>query len=152
MPRTCAVSGCSKRGGRDSEKWFRFPRLDKRTPQREELSKKRQIAWMNALQRVDLVPKRWPSTVVCSQHFISGRSADLLEETNPDWVPNQKLDIKNRNSKKLPSRRKALKSTQAENGKTVTEPTCSDTELEDVIKDMWKVVSEILLRYRRRTT
>ncbi|XP_021713249.1 uncharacterized protein LOC110681527 isoform X2 [Aedes aegypti] len=96
MPRTCAIFGCSKRGDRDGEKWFRFPLVDKRTEQREELSKTRQVAWLNAIKRVDLVPEKWASTVVCSQHFISGRSADLLDEMNPDWVPNQNLGYANR--------------------------------------------------------
>ena len=28
---------------------------------------------------------------ICSRHFISGKPADLLDETNPDWLPSLNL-------------------------------------------------------------
>ncbi len=46
---------------------------------------------MAAISRVGLTDNIMKNNRICSRHFISGKPADLLDDTNPDWLPTQNL-------------------------------------------------------------
>ena len=68
---TCCVIGCSARADRDKGlRFFSIPAVithqGKRT---EELTRKRQTAWIGRINRKDWMPTR--NSFVCSRHFIT---------------------------------------------------------------------------------
>ncbi|KAL5011770.1 hypothetical protein ScPMuIL_010321 [Solemya velum] len=58
----------------------------------EKLSSERRNLWLARINREGFDPdptKRHYK--VCSDHFITGKKADLYDNTNPDWAPSQKM-------------------------------------------------------------
>ncbi|XP_065073456.1 uncharacterized protein LOC135697602 [Ochlerotatus camptorhynchus] len=95
MTRTCMVRGCKSRvkpGMKTPSevKFFRFPRIDRRTKTRETLSITRRKLWCKVLGVSE--SRRLDHYVVCSFHFRSGHSAELSEDWHTDWVPSLYLD------------------------------------------------------------
>ena len=89
----CVVLGCSRRSGRDKDvSFFRIPRIiQDKGEQLRVLSKRRRDGFLTAFSRVGLTEKILKNDRICSRHFISGNPADLLDETNPDWLPSLNL-------------------------------------------------------------
>ncbi|XP_048589803.1 uncharacterized protein LOC5503578 isoform X2 [Nematostella vectensis] len=53
------------------------------------------FAWLANIARKDLDDKKAENTRVCSNHFISGKPADIMGTTNPDWAPTVNLGHSN---------------------------------------------------------
>ncbi len=90
----CVVVGCSKRSGRDRDvSFFRIPKVvSGKGPQNLlELSMKRRAGYLAAISRIGVTDKILNNDRICSKHFISGKPADLEDETNPDWLPTLNL-------------------------------------------------------------
>ena len=91
----CVVIGCSKRSGRDKDvSFYRIPKvISEKGPQNLlELSKRRRVGYLAAISRVGVTEKILCNDGICSRHFISGKPADLEDETNPDWLPSLNLE------------------------------------------------------------
>ena len=56
-----------------------------RGPKVEQLSTRRRKEWLTKINRKNWVPTSY--ACVCSIHFIGGIAADLLDDTNPAWIP-----------------------------------------------------------------
>ncbi|XP_023203790.1 uncharacterized protein LOC111611395 [Xiphophorus maculatus] len=86
----CWVKGCKSRGDKKVKRSFHYiPKV--RTTEGEQtlrLSIERRRVWLANIRR-----KEQPSSTsrICSDHFISGRPADLYDRSNPDWAPTLKL-------------------------------------------------------------
>ena len=52
-----------------------------------ELSVKRRTAFLAAISREDLDVNNVEKYRICSRHFVSGKPAKTLDETNTDWAP-----------------------------------------------------------------
>ena len=89
----CVVVGCSKRSGRDKDvSFFRLPRIIKnKGVDVHSLSKRRRDGILAAISRVGLTDNILKNDRICSRHYISGKPADLLDDTNPDWLPTLNL-------------------------------------------------------------
>ncbi len=89
----CVVVGCSKRSGRDKDvSFFRLPKVvNTKGKELYTLSKRRRDGFLAAISRVGLTDNIMKNNRICSRHFISGKPADLLDDTNPDWLPTQNL-------------------------------------------------------------
>ena len=90
----CVVIGCSKRSGIDKDvSFYRIPKvISEKGPQNLlELSMRRRVGYLAAISRVGVTEKFLCNDRICSRHFISGKSADLEDETNPDWLPSLNL-------------------------------------------------------------
>ena len=91
----CIVVGCTNKSGQGSGiSFYRIPRVVVgRSVREEELSRRRREGFLRAISRADLTTSC--STVengrICSEHFISGKPAALFDETNPSWLPTEKL-------------------------------------------------------------
>lgn len=53
------------------------------------LSEKRRRLWLSRIRRKDLGDLK--HVRVCGRHFVSGRPSNLMDDTNPDWVPTLRL-------------------------------------------------------------
>ena len=51
----------------------------------ELLSTRRRAEWLTKINRKNWRPR--PGTYVCSAHFVHGCPTNLIDDTNPDWVP-----------------------------------------------------------------
>ena len=51
----------------------------------ELLSTRRRAEWLTKINRKNWRPH--PNTYVCSACFVHGRPTNLIDDTNPDWVP-----------------------------------------------------------------
>ncbi|XP_014898178.1 uncharacterized protein LOC106953726 [Poecilia latipinna] len=86
----CWVKGCKNRGDKKVKRSFHYiPKV--RTTEGEQtlrLSIERRRVWLTNIRRKDQ-----PSSTsrICSDHFISGKPADLYDRSNPDWAPTLKL-------------------------------------------------------------
>lgn len=89
----CVVLGCSKRSGRDKDvSFYRIPKVINNKGYRIlELTKKRRAGYLAAISRGDVTEKILSNDRICSRHFVSGKPADLEDETNPDWLPSLNL-------------------------------------------------------------
>uniref|UniRef100_A0A1A8PKY3 THAP-type domain-containing protein n=1 Tax=Nothobranchius rachovii TaxID=451742 RepID=A0A1A8PKY3_9TELE len=96
----CCVKDCHSRShdktGEKMDngvKFYRFPKWRKHHGKCvEELTRRRQMAWIAAVRRKDLTFNYIsPSKRVCSLHFYSGKPAEETLETHPDWVPSLHL-------------------------------------------------------------
>ena len=89
----CVVFGCSKRSGRDKDvSFFRIPKVIYNKGDRtQQLSRRRRDGYLAAISRLGLTEKILKNDRVCSKHFVSGKPADLLEDTSPDWLPSLNL-------------------------------------------------------------
>ena len=89
----CVMIGCSKRSDRDKDvSFFRIPSVLTHLGKKDyELSKRRRDGFLAAISREDLTESILRNGRVCSRHFVSGKPADLYDETNPDWLPTLNL-------------------------------------------------------------
>ena len=89
----CLVFGCSKCSGRDKDvSFFRIPKIIHNKGETVySLSKKRREGFLAAISRVGLTEKIMKNDRICSRHFVSGKPADLWEDTSPDWLPTLNL-------------------------------------------------------------
>ncbi len=89
----CVVVGCSKRSGRDKDvSFFRLPKVvNTKGKELYTLSKRRKDGFWAAISRVGLTDNIMKNNRICSRRFISGKPADLLDDTNSDWLPTQNL-------------------------------------------------------------
>ncbi|XP_068680166.1 uncharacterized protein [Montipora foliosa] len=86
----CAVKNCGHNSARDKGKFkfFRFPAIIKnKGVETRKLSEARRRRWFANIYRKKFDDKSAENSRVCSNHFISGRNADILDTTNPDWAP-----------------------------------------------------------------
>ena len=104
MPRgtiPCFVHGCSNRAGdkENPRSFFRIPKiLVHQSEEVKELSTKRRLAWIAALDR-----KRQPSIYsrICEDHFLGKKPAKLHETGHPDWAPSLLLKKEERDENTL---------------------------------------------------
>ena len=92
----CVVFGCSKRSGRDKDvSFYRIPKVvSRKGPEILSLSKRRREGYLKTISRVGLTEKILSNDRICSRHFQSGKPADLIDDTNPDWLPSLHLGHK----------------------------------------------------------
>ncbi|XP_074039069.1 uncharacterized protein [Leptinotarsa decemlineata] len=93
MPITCIAVGCGSRNNRDKVRFYYVPTVSKHKflTNTNELSRKRRALWLAAIKRDDLIDSKIKYQKVCSEYFITSKSASLEDETNPDWVPSQNM-------------------------------------------------------------
>ncbi|CAI9720210.1 XP_029633843.1uncharacterized protein LOC115209549 isoform X1 [Octopus vulgaris] len=93
MVNFCAVNGCSSRADRDrANSFYRLPAIiTNQGEETRERSRKRREQWIANINRPDLKETSYAYVRVCSDHFISGKSATLYETANPDWAPTLRL-------------------------------------------------------------
>ncbi|CAI5660512.1 unnamed protein product [Oreochromis niloticus] len=105
MVRNCCVIGCSVRShDRQGNKlgnglsFHSFPTWKQHEGAHiAELTKKRRLAWIAAVGRVDLQFSSISKyLLVCSRHFHSGKPAYEMDQTNPDWVPTLHMNSEKR--------------------------------------------------------
>ncbi|KAL5011769.1 hypothetical protein ScPMuIL_010320 [Solemya velum] len=95
MVHTCVVWGCTNRAdaGATKKQYFDIPKvIYSQGTETEKLSSERRNLWLARINREGFDPdptKRHYK--VCSDHFITGKKADLYDNTNPDWAPSQKM-------------------------------------------------------------
>lgn len=89
MVNFCAVVGCANRADRNKDKsFYRLPAIITHQGEKtKELSESRRRGWLAAIRRQDIKPGNYPHIRVCSDHFISGKPADMYNSTSPDWIP-----------------------------------------------------------------
>ena len=89
----CVVFGCSKRSGRDKDvSFYRIPKIvSSKGPELLSLSTRRREGYLKAVSRVGLMEKILKNDRICSRHFKYGKPADLINDTNPDWLPSLHL-------------------------------------------------------------
>ncbi|XP_060761603.1 uncharacterized protein LOC132871453 [Neoarius graeffei] len=96
MVHFCAVFGCSNRSNRETGKrYYRLPAIKKNVNKElQMLQEQRRNEWLKRIGREDLnlkTPEKFPNTRICSEHFISGEPASLIDTENPDWAPSKQL-------------------------------------------------------------
>ncbi|XP_037042940.1 uncharacterized protein LOC119079267 [Bradysia coprophila] len=91
MVYTCCVMRCSSNGNMVGRKFFRFPMIDHHSANSLAKSEKRQKAWLNALKKPNFPERHYKNAKVCDRHFVSGRSANLHDVSNIDWIPTLNL-------------------------------------------------------------
>lgn len=100
MVNRCCVLGChSSTHDRKGEKvangltFHRFPAWrQSHGSQISEITKARRIAWIAAVRRKDISFNSVPTSFrVCSLHFHSGKPANEMYESHPDWAPSLHL-------------------------------------------------------------
>ena len=95
MPAKCCVVGCNMRREKNEIKFFKFPQIQNKSVNLNELSKERQKCWLKAINRKNITKSMLKNWHVCSKHFISGTSANIKDKLNPDWVPTLNLGYTN---------------------------------------------------------
>ncbi len=91
----CVAVGCSTRSGRNRDvSFFSLPKVI--NTQDKELytpSKRRKDGYLAGISRVGLTDNIMYNNMyrIYSRHLISGKPADLLGDTNPDWLPTLNL-------------------------------------------------------------
>ena len=72
--------------------FFRIPRVvSNKGEELHSLSKKQRDRFLAAISRVGLTEKILKNDRICFTYYISGKPADLLDETSPDWLPSLHL-------------------------------------------------------------
>ncbi|KAL2102137.1 hypothetical protein ACEWY4_001305 [Coilia grayii] len=93
MPRTCCVVVCTVRSHDRSDKkidngisFYSFPAWKQRQGSYvAEVTKRRRMAWISAVRRVDITFGKSANCLrVCSRHFLSGKPAYEMDESNTD--------------------------------------------------------------------
>ena len=79
MVKYCCVYKCGSRYSTSKEvSFYRFPKVNERfRDDKKELQKKRQIAWITAINRKTITVDKLAHLRVCSKHFMSGTSCVL---------------------------------------------------------------------------
>nr|XP_057946358.1 uncharacterized protein LOC131140183 [Doryrhamphus excisus] len=94
---TCCVRSCSDRvrhqhGRLEKTSYYSFPAWNQNQgTEYSEVTKKRRMAWLEAVQRTDITYGTNINLKVCSRHFHSGKPAHSMDVLNPDWVPSLHL-------------------------------------------------------------
>lgn len=57
-----------------------------RSSEELELSKKQRVGFLAAISRVDLMGSKLENGHICSRHFISGKTAELVNNLSPVWL------------------------------------------------------------------
>ncbi|WAR15030.1 hypothetical protein MAR_005135 [Mya arenaria] len=88
----CAVLGCSNRKDREKDfQYYRLPAIASNQGEEcEKLSSKRRREWLANMNQC-FKNKNLDNVRICSEHFVSGKKADLYDRTNPDWCPTLRL-------------------------------------------------------------
>ena len=83
----CCVIGCHNRRAREKGVSFhRIPAVIHNQGEKwKKLSSRRRSRWITAIKREHWTPNEL--TRLCSEHFASGKPADLSDTANPDWMP-----------------------------------------------------------------
>ena len=89
----CLVVGCFNRSGRSiGVSFYRIPKVVYgRSKKEEDLSRRRREGYLAAIYRADLTESIIENGRICSEHFRSSKPAALFDETNPSWLPTEKL-------------------------------------------------------------
>uniref|UniRef100_A0A1A8GIW8 THAP-type domain-containing protein n=1 Tax=Nothobranchius korthausae TaxID=1143690 RepID=A0A1A8GIW8_9TELE len=137
MGRTCCVIGCNVRShDRKGNKldnglsFHRFPswRQGEGTIV-SDITKQRRQAWIAAVRRADIEFSVIPNfLLVCSRHFHSGKPANEMYTSHPDWAPSLHLghtEIKPTNTARY-ERRESRK-----RQKTESKPVVNETVIDD---------------------
>ena len=100
MVTSCGVLGCAKnRSNVPKEGFFRQPSIVNTDETSQKLSEQRCDTWLSRINRKDLTPshleEKNSTLLVCGSHFILGKTATLLEPSNPNWAPSLNLEYKN---------------------------------------------------------
>ena len=84
MVNFCAVYECSNRCNREKDRnYFRLPAIITRSnDEKQALSKERRANWRARIRRDDLSSKPSDFVRVCSDHFISGTSRYIHQDSN----------------------------------------------------------------------
>ncbi|XP_033217289.1 uncharacterized protein LOC117173010 isoform X1 [Belonocnema kinseyi] len=158
MVQSCFVVGCTNKHGRDRGISFhKIPTIIQETnkkyarpgglytfQQKIEFSKIRQEQWISAINRGPLSESQIRNATICSNHFISGRPAELYDIKNPDWVPSKNLGNAVDTASKRPS---TLEWRERQRKKvTIAESIDTDDHLEDDI-----VIDEIKVEIEEKT-
>ncbi|KAM9376240.1 uncharacterized protein KZ484_008855 [Pholidichthys leucotaenia] len=105
----CCVRKCGRQShncfGRNISNglsFYRFPAWRANEGERvDELTRRQREAWLVAVGRTDIPFNRILSFMrVCSRHFHSGKPADVVMESDPDWAPSLNLDPQEENTQK----------------------------------------------------
>ena len=79
---------CSNREGDHNVSFYRIPAIIRNQGKLElELSKRRRDGFVAAISREDLDLNDLDKYRVCSNHFVSGKPANLTDRTSCDWLP-----------------------------------------------------------------
>ena len=83
----CCVIGCHNRRGRERGVSFhRIPAVINNQGEKwRKLSLRRRSRWITAIKWEHWTPNKL--TRLCLKHFASGKSADMSDTDNPDWIP-----------------------------------------------------------------
>ena len=65
--------------------------MSSKGPELLSLSTRRREGYLKAVSRVGLTEKILKNDRICSRHFKSGKPVDLINDTNPDWLPSLHL-------------------------------------------------------------
>ncbi|KAL0276407.1 UNVERIFIED_CONTAM: hypothetical protein PYX00_003992 [Menopon gallinae] len=99
MVKSCWI--CKTSGKNSNKSYFRIPKiLSHRNSQIFHLSALRTEKWRKVL----LLPEEVSDIRICSDHFLSGNPARLLDVNDPDWVPTQNLNPPVKNQKPEPQK------------------------------------------------
>nr|XP_057937886.1 cilia- and flagella-associated protein 251-like isoform X4 [Doryrhamphus excisus] len=99
MAQTCCVVKCQHRpheqsgNKKDGVRCFSFPTWKQSQGAVIcELTKRRRMAWIAAVRRPNITFNTiTQDLVVCSRHFHTGRPANEMDESHPDWAPSLHL-------------------------------------------------------------
>ena len=85
----CVVIRCSNRSDRNKQfSYHRIPVVMSYYREREfELSVKQRSAFLAAISRENIDVDNLEKYRICSRHFVNGKPAKTLDETNIGWVP-----------------------------------------------------------------
>ncbi|CAL9687164.1 unnamed protein product [Knipowitschia caucasica] len=131
MPSTCVVRGCTSRSGCGVVKrgFFDLPTvITNQGSETERLSTQRRTLWLARINREGFNPDpKKRHFKVCSDHFITGKKAELYDPYNPDWAPLLKLEPvpkcpKMKQSSLKRSKRAKERKTKRERGESAAAP------------------------------
>ncbi|XP_054644029.1 zinc finger protein 1 homolog isoform X2 [Dunckerocampus dactyliophorus] len=99
MVQTCCVINCHNRScdrfgnKKDGGRFFSFPTWKQSQGAVIcELTKRRRMAWIAAVRRPNITFNAITRhMLVCSRHFHTGRPANEMDESHPDWAPSLHL-------------------------------------------------------------
>ena len=90
----CCAVGCSKQYGRGKVNVYSIPAvMTHHGQQGHALVQRRHREFLAAIGRADLSGSKMLNATICSRHFVSGASANLLDDTDVNWVPTRKLGV-----------------------------------------------------------
>ena len=102
----CLMVCCGNKTGKSKCKGVKFSRVPSVVKNQgefwEELTEDRRRKWISAISRDDLTEKVLENDRVCSEHFVSGKSAADWDKHNIGWVPALKLG-RSKNQSKNPA-------------------------------------------------